>query len=163
MSDRVLWDAVPAHVRAALQARERPPREGETAIVDAARGERWYFRRTVYGWNHLSTDRQSSNDAVASDLTPEQRAEALRQVEKVERAMRDSFGAPVADAPREPIFIESDARARALADKLIHEAVRRTVQDIIVKVLLRLTGFRGEEHGRELTMVDELIEGWYTP
>ncbi len=86
MSPRILWDAVPQAIKDELALRERP-REGDTAIIDAAPGERWYFRRTAHGWNHVSTDKESKNDSIASDLTPAQRDEALRQVAEVEKRM----------------------------------------------------------------------------
>jgi hypothetical protein len=70
---RVLWDDVPAEVKADLATRG-PAEEGARAIVDVQPGERWYFRRTRDGWNHLSTDR-AARAAPAEDLTPEQKAE----------------------------------------------------------------------------------------
>jgi hypothetical protein len=86
---RVLWDEVPPDVKTDLALRGAA-REGAHAIVDVRPGERWYFRRTRYGWNHLSTDR-AAKAAPADDLTPEQKAERKANeplLQRTEEALR---------------------------------------------------------------------------
>lgn len=86
---RVVWDDVPADVKADLAARGAQ-KEGAAAIVDVlnpnGNTERWYFRRTLHGWNNLSVDRDAAAAEVAHDLTPQQRAaEEAKELELRER------------------------------------------------------------------------------
>lgn len=87
---RVLWDDVPAGIKEELAGR-RDVKQGAVAIVDREEGgrkERWYFRRVPSGWNNTAVDRDSNAAEAASDLTPQQREAALKNVKRVEEAMR---------------------------------------------------------------------------
>lgn len=90
-STRVLWDALPAEVRADLNTRSA--KVGATAIVDHG-GARWYFRRTEHGWNNLAVDRDPTGTDAASDLTPDQaktvEAEAAARRAKVDAVLSKS-------------------------------------------------------------------------
>lgn len=71
---RILWDDVPDEVKAELEQRG-PCRDGQVAICEAVRGQRWYFTRTRWGWNCQGVDRQA-DDSVASDLPESVKAAA---------------------------------------------------------------------------------------
>ena len=83
MSSRVLWDSVPDEVKTHLAARANP-REGDTAIVDREDPrERWYFRRTRHGWNHLSVDREPGTETgslMSDDSTIKILAATLKEM-----------------------------------------------------------------------------------
>ena len=191
MTGRILWENVPLRVKAELEARTRP-RPGETAIVDAARGERWYFRRTLYGWNHISTDRQSSNDSIAVDLDDEQRAQALAQVERMEQKMREWSAASaqrpaprVQSAPVQPyvrislvddvytITCRPDSRWEVCVDRrgreLETENMRRFAEcatDLEFEAptwWIKVSVLEVRSSARELTIVGELLDSRYAP
>lgn len=92
---RVLWDEVPVEVKEALTERTEA-KVGAVAIIDSEEG-RWYFRREQFGWNNLSVDRGEVSREVASDLSPEQRAVAEKQVTYVEKLMKSG---PPAEEPK---------------------------------------------------------------
>lgn len=112
-STRVLWDKVPAPVKAALGARA-DVKLGGTAIVDSE-GSRWYFARTPWGWNNLAVDHAAAAEATASDLTDAQKAEALRQV---------------ATAPETAIRDQVAKTLREVEERSVYDQLRNTLRDL---------------------------------
>lgn len=130
----VTWDDVPAAVKNDLLSR-RDARIGATAISEAVLGERWYFRRTDHGWRNLSVDRDAvTPDAIASDLTPAQRAEAETQIERVKKAMEERGLAAGASAAT-PSEIVKDVVAEVI-EKVVREYVIAEARRIDSEVAL---------------------------
>lgn len=135
---RVLWDDVPADVKDALAGRT-DVKVGGTAIVDR-QGERWYFRKTQFGWNNQAVDREAgAGPEVAPDLTPAQKEEALRQVKKVEDAMaaRAAERAAAADlpAPEEDEELEYVGAQTPRTREMLRRLAEEQLQDIIKRMV----------------------------
>lgn len=121
---RVLWEQVPDAVKDDLKSRESP-RVGDTAISEALAGQRWYFRRTEYGWNNISMDDEATPAEVASDLTPADKA----------RAMADSVVRDVATKVLESIL---NKMMKASMSRMPTETTKRRVPSTGFETLARL-------------------------
>jgi hypothetical protein len=106
-STRILWSDVPHEIKTELAHRlTEGAKEGSHAIVECA-GGRHYFRRTQFGWNHISYQPECTEE-TASDLSDEQGKEAYESI----KAVMDRSQARAAKAKAKA----SDAMNAAVAD-----------------------------------------------
>lgn len=114
----VLWDDVPEDVKAHLATRGAA-KEDATAIVDRP-DERWYFRKTPFGWKHLSTVACAA-EAHASDLTPDQTAEELARITADRKKVEELLAKAAAKTPAPmPMRRQTPALAPGRVKLLLH-------------------------------------------